>query len=264
MAVSERSAVRASDIAPIDAAEAERLCSDLTRALIDLLRTLGAEDWDKPTDCELWSVRDHVAHQVGWNEAFSSFKEMAHQVGHAARRTKELGNIIDAQNQVQVDERRDLAPEQLIARLDATFEGAVAKRRRLTSFLGPVPVYSSYMGGWINVAYLTNAIFPRDIFMHRIDIAKATTGQVKLGEPERRLIEDIVRDWYGRTKAKVRLELQGPAGGTFVGGDEPVSTLQADTVEFVRFLFGRADRTVIQISGDQAEAERALDVFFPV
>ena len=264
MAVSATSAVRASDIEPIDSAEAERLSTDMTRALIDLLQTLDQDHWDLPTDCELWSVRDHLAHQVGWNEALASFKELAHQVGRAARRTKELGNIIDAQNQVQVDERRDATPDELIARLEETFERAASKRHRLTSILGPIPVYSSYMGGWINVAYLANAIFPRDILMHRIDVARATGKALRLGRSEQRIVEDIVKDWFGRTRAKVRLELQGPAGGVFTSSEEPVATIAADAIEFVRLLFGRADRSVLLITGDLSEVERALDVFFPV
>jgi uncharacterized protein (TIGR03083 family) len=262
--VTESTPTRISDISPIDTAEAERLSADMSRALIDLLKRLDPDDWDLPTDCERWSVRDQVAHQVGWNEALVSFPELGRQMVRALRRTKELGNIIDAQNQVQVDARRDLSPDQLITRLEETYEGAAAKKRRLGSLLGPVPVYSSYLGGWIKVSYVTNAIFPRDILVHRIDIARATGKDMKPGEAERRLIEDIVKDWYIRAQTSVRLELQGPAGGTFVGSDPSGATLTADAVEFTRFLFGRAERDVIQVSGDQAEADRALSVFFPV
>jgi hypothetical protein len=165
---------------------------------------------------------------------------------------------------VQVDARRGLSTDELISSLEKTYEGAASRRRKLGDLLGWIPAYSSYLGGWINVSYVTNAIFPRDIFMHRVDIAKATSRDLRLGEPERRLIEDIVRDWYARVKENVRLELTGPAGGTFLPDQEPTVTFTADAVEFTRMLFGRAGREVLEITGDRATAERALSVYFPV
>ncbi|HYI45606.1 MAG TPA: maleylpyruvate isomerase family mycothiol-dependent enzyme [Actinomycetota bacterium] len=256
--------MNATEIAPIGTNEAERISADMVRGLIDLLKTLPPEEWDRPTDCDLWSVRDHVAHQVGWHEALLSFPELMRQMGSAVRRSKELGNVIDAQNQVQVDARRGLSTDDLIARLENTYVAAATKRRKLGSMLGWIPAYSSYLGGWINVSYVTDAIFPRDIYMHRVDIAKATGKEMVMGESERRLIEDIIRDWYGRTKESVRLELTGPAGGTYEGDRTPTVTFTADAVEFTRLLFGRAERDVLEISGDRATAERALSVYFPV
>ena len=255
---------RSSEIATIDSAEAERLAADLARALIELLRDLEPPEWKTPTDCELWSVHDQVAHLVGWNEALISFRELLGQFRTAMSRTKELGNIIDAQNQVQVDARREMPPDQLLTRYEETYDLAARKRRRLASILGPIRVYSSYMGGWIKVSYVTNQIFLRDTLVHRIDIARATGRELRLAEPERRVIEDMVRDWFERTQAKATLVLEGPAGGTYLGDADPIATLTVDAIEFVRVLFGRAEKSIVQRSGDGAEAERALSVFFPV
>lgn len=252
------------DIAPIHGHEAERLSSHMARELIDLVSDLSPEEWSSPTDCDLWSVRDHIAHQVGWHEAVLSFPELMRQFGGAVRRTRELGNVIDAQNQVQVDARRGLATDELVSNLERTYGDAATRRRKLGGLLGWIPAYSSYLGGWINVSYITDAIFPRDIYMHRVDIARATGRELRLGDPEHRLIEDIVRDWFGRTKENVRLVLTGPAGGTYESAGEPAVTFTADAVEFTRMLFGRAGREVLEISGDRATAERALSVYFPV
>ena len=264
MVIEQTAEVRAADISPLSTQEAEDMSNSMNSALIDLLKQLDASEWDAPTDCERWAVRDHVAHQIGWNEAFMSTKELLHQVTSAVGRIKEIGNLIDAQNQVQVDERRHLEPQRAIACLEETFPRAAAKRKRITSVVGRLPVYSGYLGGWMNLNYLAAAIFPRDIYMHRVDIAQATGREVTIGPAERRLIDDIVRDWYGRTKAPVRLELTGPAARTYVSDEPPQATLRIDAVQFTRVLFGRANKSSIEIEGDRATAERALNTFFPI
>src|SRR5687767_6840609 len=109
--------VRVEDITPLSHAEAEAISTAMVDELVELLRALEPGDWDKPTDCELWSVRDHLSHQVGWHEALVSMREMGSQGVAAFRRVKELGNLIDAQNQVQVDTRRDVPTDELIDRL---------------------------------------------------------------------------------------------------------------------------------------------------
>ncbi|HWL65906.1 MAG TPA: maleylpyruvate isomerase family mycothiol-dependent enzyme [Actinomycetota bacterium] len=264
MVVEQTREVRVSDLRPLDTEEAERISNEMSRALVQLLKELDVSEWDSPTDCDRWTVRDHVSHQIGWNEALISTRELFHQMSSAAGRVKEIGNIIDAQNQVQVDERRHLEPPQAIACLEETFPRGAAKRKRLSSILGRVPIYSAYLGGWMKVEYLAAAIFPRDIYMHRVDIAQATGREVKIGPAETRLIDDIVRDWFARTKTAVRLELTGPAARSYVSDNAPLATLRVDAVQFTRVLFGRADRSIIEIEGDRTIADRALDTFFPV
>lgn len=39
--------------------------ADVWRALADLCHQLAPEDWDRPTDCPGWSVRDQVSHVIG-------------------------------------------------------------------------------------------------------------------------------------------------------------------------------------------------------
>ncbi len=255
--------IRVEEIAPLSGDESRRLSVGMADALVALLRELEPDDWDKPTDCELWTVRDVVAHLVGWQEALVSMREMGAQMQQAFKRSKELGNVVDAQNQVQVDSRRGLATDELIEKLEQLTPPAARFRHNLGRTIGFVPIYSSYLGGWMKLSYLTNVVFLRDIYMHRVDIAGATAKEIVLGQPERRLIEDVVRDWFGRTAAQARLVLEGPGGGNYVSGT-PVATLTADAVEFTRFLFGRAGKEVVHVEGDGGAANRWLETFFPV
>lgn len=75
--------------------------------IADFLTTLGPEEWDAPTLCSGWRVRDVVAHMVSYED-----------LGPAAlaRRLVKGGA---AANAVGVAESRDRSPDELVARLRA-------------------------------------------------------------------------------------------------------------------------------------------------
>lgn len=255
---------RVTDIAPIGRDEAERLSLELARSMVSLLERLSPTEWDAATDCELWRVRDMTAHLLGWSEALVSPKEMAAQGLAALRQRKELGNIVDAQNQVQVDARRDVPTAELLTRLTATAPGAARRRRSTSKTLGWIPLPIGYLGGWISLRYLTDTIFPRDWFMHRIDITRATGRPFEPTPADQRILDDIVRDWFGRSGASARLELSGEIGGVYTFPGHVGTTLRADALQYVRMLFGRADHSVVEVAGDAVSAERWFSTFFPL
>jgi hypothetical protein len=95
--------------------------------------------------------------------------------------------------------------------------------------------------GWQPLAYLFDIGFTRDVWMHRIDIARAAGLTLELtAEHDGRLVADIVREWSRRHGRPYSLTLTGPAGGEFHAGSggEPQTV---DAVEFVRILSGRAE-----------------------
>ena len=100
--------------------------------------------------------------------------------------------------------------------------------------------------------------------MHRIDISRATGKPFQAGPADQRVFDDIVRDWFDRSGAQARLEIDGAVRGRYVASAEPLATLSADGVEFTRMLFGRAGKEVVTVEGDRAAAARWLDTFFPV
>lgn len=241
--------------APLTRAEGKALMATQYDTLLDLLHSLSPDEWNAVTDCAPWTVKDIVAHLIGWATAFTSPPEYARQLA-ARRRFKQLGSTTDAQNQVQVEMRSHLSPEELLRDLEEVLP-RFARFRSTFSYVGTVlPLYVPGLLGLTNVAYLLTTIFSRDAFMHRVDIARATNRELILGGPEARLIEDVAVDWSRRVGATARLHLTGSAGGDYVIGTAPRADLTADAIVFARVLAGRGDPSEVEIGG-AAEAAQA-------
>jgi hypothetical protein len=90
------------------------------------------------------------------------------------------------------------------------------------------------------LGFLTDVCYTRDVWMHRMDIAKAAGREpVLTAEHDGVIVADIVREWAARHGQACSLTLTGPAGGTWSWGEGgPSYTL--DAVEFCRILSGRA------------------------
>jgi hypothetical protein len=100
--------------------------------------------------------------------------------------------------------------------------------------------------------------------MHRVDIAGAAGRQLLLGDHDRlivgQVITDLGRAWQGPAAV---LELTGPAGGRWtLGSGSPAATIQADAVDYMRVLSGRADRADLHADGDPRAAAAAARVVF--
>jgi uncharacterized protein (TIGR03083 family) len=209
--------------------------------LIDVLRSLSADDWTKPTDCSLWDVRATVAHNLGSLEANASLREMLHQMRIVTKRAKALGNqMVDEMTALQIDERASLTTAELLGRIEATAPRAIAGRRRMPSVMRRfVKIDAPSPFGRMTLGYLCDTIFTRDMWMHRIDICRATGKPLELTtDHDGRLVAAIVGEWAGRHDQDYDLVLDGPAGGHFRRGDGGVS-LRLDAVEFCRILSGR-------------------------
>ena len=222
-------------------------------ALLRELRALGPEDWDAPTDCEGWRVRDVVAHLLGWAEFFTSATEFRHQSKVFLPGKKDLPTTTDEQNELQVRDRLDLSPQDLLAALETALPRFLSFRLRAGRVARVVPFYAGIIGP-STVGFLMISIFSRDMFMHRVDISRATGRELELGEWDRRLVADVVRHWGRRTKADARLVLSGGAGGDFVLGAGSRARVSGNALEFCRVLTGRAEPEVMQVEGDRAAA----------
>jgi hypothetical protein len=108
----------------------------------------------------------------------------------------------------------------------------------------PVLPIGSALGvhiGWQPLAYLFDMGFTRDVWMHRMDVARATGTPPELtAAHDGRIVADLVAEWSRRHGEPFTLTLTGPAGGQFAGGGggEPQTV---DAVEFARILSGRAE-----------------------
>jgi uncharacterized protein (TIGR03083 family) len=227
------------DVPPIGRPEATQLARAEYRRFLETLRGIDGDDWDRPTDCTRWTVKDVAAHIVGETEAFASLPEFVHQWRLAARVRREIGahHLIDGVNEVEVRDRRALSPTQLIERMAGRVDAAVRLRARLPRPLRAVPVTFPVVGRR-SVGYLVDLVITRDVWMHRVDISRATGVELVLTpEHDGRLVADMVSDWAATHVDPFVLELAGPAGGTYVRGD--VAPTRIDAVEFLRVVSGR-------------------------
>jgi uncharacterized protein (TIGR03083 family) len=229
-------------VAPIERPEATVLAAGESGRMVDLLRSLDAADWTKPTDCPAWDVRDVAGHVLGMTETFSSLRQFAHDMRAGGKAAKAAGGpFIDGLTGLQVATNAALTQAQLLERLaDAGPRQARWRARR--HLMRHMPMKQE-IGGvtetW-RMGYLVDVILTRDTWMHRIDIARATGRQLVLTpEHDGRIVADVVAEWARRHGKPFMLHLGGPAGGTYAQG-EGGEEITIDAIEFCRTLAGRA------------------------
>ena len=237
------STTRVQDIPPLSRAEAMALAGAEYDRFVDLLRSLRPEEWRRPTECEGWDVRAMTSHILAEAESHASLREMAHQM--RAYRTAKSGPMIDAMNALQVRDRADLTPDDIIARFERAVPRSVRARRRMPGLVRRIrtKVDPPFEKERWPLSYLMDVIYTRDTWMHRGDVSRAIGRDVALTpEHDGRIVADLVAEWARRHGQPFTLTLTGPAGGTYVAGDGG-EHLQLDAVEFCRIVSGRAEGT---------------------
>jgi uncharacterized protein (TIGR03083 family) len=204
------------------------------RRIGELLTGLDGEDWQPE-----WDVRELVAHLVGNAEMSASMREMRRQQ-KLGRRLRPGGTDIDGMTAVQVQERNDVPPEQLVHDLADVATRAVRARGRVPAPMRAIPIPFGPPLGTKPLGYLMGRIYTRDAWMHRIDLARATGRPLELtAEHDGRIVADVVAEWGTAHGQPYRLTLTGPAGGTWSRGQDG-ETITRDAVEFCRVLSGRS------------------------
>lgn len=215
---------------------------------IDLLTSLSDADWSAATDCPAWNVHHMYLHVLAACEAATSVKQNLHQLRAAKRRQKSVGGALEAAlSSVQVAERLHIAPADLVDRLIVVAPITVRKRTKLPAVVRrlKMKVDGPVAEKW-SLGYLVDTIYLRDLWMHRVDAARATGRQLVLtADHDGRVVADVAAEWARRHGQAVAITLTGAAGGTFAfhgSGDSaaPIVTLELDAVEFCRTLAGRA------------------------
>ncbi len=219
---------------------AMRLAATEYQQVVDLLRALRAQDWTQPTDCSAWDVRAMACHMLGMAEMAASIREQTRQVRKAE---KHGGVFIDALTGLQVDERADMTPEQIVSRFARVAPKAARGRRWAPSLIRRRTMPQSQLvagrqESW-TVGYLIDVILTRDPWMHRIDITRATGApHVLTAEHDAVIVDDLVTEWAQRHGEPFTLHLTGAAGGTWaVGHGGP--QLELDVVSFARQISHR-------------------------
>ncbi|MGY1848191.1 maleylpyruvate isomerase family mycothiol-dependent enzyme [Blastococcus sp. SYSU DS1021] len=225
--------------AALDRDTAYRLAATEYERIVALLRQLDADDWSRPTDCPGWDVRAMAAHVLGMAEMAASVREMARQQRLAGK----AGGGIDALTAVQVRAHADLDGPAVVAALEVTAPRALRGRRRLSRVAGQVKLPEEQVNGTVRefwrTGFLLDVVLTRDVWMHRVDVSRATGREPELTpEHDGVLVADVVAEWAGRHGRPYRLTLTGPAGGQWSAGTDG-EQLELDAVEFCRVLSGR-------------------------
>jgi uncharacterized protein (TIGR03083 family) len=229
--------------AALDRDTAYRLAATEYERMLLLLRDLTPDDWGRVTDCPGWDVRAMAAHVLGMAQMSGSVREMARQQRLAGK----AGGGIDALTDVQVREHAGLDGPAIVARLAATAPRAVRGRRRTSRLVGRAKLPEEQVVGvdrefW-RIGFLLDVVLTRDVWMHRVDVCRATGREPQLTPAhDGVLVADVVAEWAQRHGRPYQLRLTGPAGGEWssgTGGEE----LELDAVDFCRVLSGRGSGT---------------------
>jgi uncharacterized protein (TIGR03083 family) len=239
---------RADQVAAVGHGEAMHITATENARLLAQLRTLTEDQWQAATDCTGWSVRDVAVHLIASAQAQANPVEFARQVLRGRRLTERIGgrHWVDGLNEAQLRARTDWTPQILPALWERHSGVALKARRRMPAPVRALPVLPLGTGLGVHVGrqplrYLVDMGFTRDVWMHRMDIARAAGVEPELtAEHDARILADIVAEWSRRHGRPYTLTLTGPAGGEYLAGDGGEAQT-VDAVEFARIVSGRAE-----------------------
>ncbi len=257
--------LHAASIPYVTAHEAYILMETELQRFLALVDSLEPGDWEKPTACTLWNVRDMLAHQAGGYASGTSYREMIHQYS-AWPRKGELAE--DAVNRRQLTERAGKTPAELIDELRQV--GPIAIRKWAYQFrLAKLVTIPRPDIGSLSLRHLMMVIHSRDTWMHRLDICRATGRHFEqTAEHDGRIAALVMRDLAQTLPPKigagaVLFALSGIAGGDFqVGLGQASATIAMDVLDFNIYASGRYTYADVlskaKLSGDMQLAENAL------
>ena len=236
-------------IPPLTHVEARAMATLELERFLALVTSLSDEEWEKPTACTLWNVRQLLAHVTGACAASASFAEFKRQGSARVQRPYRASGLsfLDSMNQIQVDDRARSTPAALIDELQEVGPRAIANRAKLPALLRAVRVPLPDLGGVVPIGYLTDLIYTRDRWMHRLDICRATEREmVMTAEHDGRVVALVMRDLAKKLVAKLSTtslvyQLSGRGGGTWQLGTKgaPQATLGLNVLDFNLLASGR-------------------------
>jgi uncharacterized protein (TIGR03083 family) len=206
------------------------------------LRSFDDADWSKPTDCSRWDVHALASHVVGSAAGQATPREFVRQVRRGRPLVAGAGEFWwDGMNELQVRERTQLSADELITEWETNSRRALRARTRLPRPIARLPLLNlPEPVGRQPVSYLFDTGFTRDVWMHRIDLARASGKPLEIDhEHDGRIIADIVAEWASTHGEPFTLDLEGPAGGGFAAGSDG-QRVNMDAIEFCRILAERA------------------------
>ena len=254
--------VHARAIPPLTHGEAVGMAKLEFERFLALVTSFSAEDWEKPTPCTLWNVRQVVAHVTGACAASAHWSEFKRQGNPKVQRPYRARGLsfLDSMNQIQVDDRASSTTAALIDESQTVGPRALATRARIPLVVRALRVPLPALGGIVPIGYLTDLIYTRDMWMHRLDLCRATGREmVMTPEHDGRIVALVMRDLEKKLATKLRTtsivyHLSGPTGGMWLLGakSSPVATIHLDVLEFNLLASGR-------LTAEEAESRASIE-----
>ncbi|MGZ3627208.1 MAG: maleylpyruvate isomerase N-terminal domain-containing protein, partial [Ktedonobacteraceae bacterium] len=219
-----------------------------------------------------WNVRQMLAHVTGAAASYARWSEFKRQNSFKAQRPYRVSGLsfLDSLNQIQVNDRASTTPAALIDELQTVGPRAIATRARLPLLLRAIRVPLPALG-IVPIGYLTDLIYTRDMWMHRLDLCRATQREmVMTPEHDGRIVSLVMRDVEKKLAAILRTKsiayhLSGRVSGTWQLGAKvpPTATLQLDVLDFNLLASGRLTPekawSCVSLEGDTALAHETLN-----
>jgi uncharacterized protein (TIGR03083 family) len=108
------------NLKPVEPIHVVELFPPLSRELLKVLGALQPVDWDLPTICSPWTVKDVAAHLLGGNLGRLWTEKASTPPEGPLRDYDKLVSLINRENEVWVQAARRISPEILIEFLDLT------------------------------------------------------------------------------------------------------------------------------------------------
>lgn len=244
-------------------AEAERLSQLEYERVLAVLEQLSGDDWQQPTYCSAWNVREMVAHLAGAVTGSTSFSEFRRQ-NISNPYLKEFDDSVDGTNKLQLEERADKSSAELVAEFRQNGQIAVKNRQKLPWLVRKIHLPMDSLG-FASFEYLMDVIYPRDQWMHRYDICAATgKNMVVTPEHDGRIVELVVLDIAKKLKKlidkrSIVLQLTGAHDAQYRFGN-PTTPDCIVTIDFFDFNLRASERIDSATALQQATIDGDRDV----
>jgi len=236
--------------------EGARLCAEQLSAYVVELRALDAGEWSKPTDCSRWDVRQIAAHVAGALDGSAHVTVLARHI-YRARKNGDLG-LADAINEQQLGERKHRGGPEIADEIERLTPRAVRRRLKMPRVVRRMPVPGDDLPEGSNLGYLFDVIYPRDVWLHRIDTARATGRGLQTTSGASAIVAQVVRDLARNSIGPTWVLDLGEFGRWTVGTGQPIATVHTDGIDYLRLLSGREATPALEVTGDVDIKECAL------
>jgi len=244
------------------------------RSTLALTGELQPSDYDRPTDCPGWTVKDVLSHLIGVERMMLGEPQPDHRLPeHLPHVRNDFGRMLE----IDVDVRRPLPPEKVVAELAEVLD------RRLAQLPGMDPDQEVILPTGKPGPYVQFIrIRAFDCYTHEQDIRRAVGRPGNLDAPAARLTRDhllsglpyvLAKRAGARPGQSLRLEVTGPIAFTryaAVGESgraaevdpltDPTASLRMDWETYLLLSTGRRtpDQVTVTVSGDTTLATRVL------